>query len=289
MKKLLKILSCNLMLIFCVLISGCSCSSPMNVVYKVTYTNENGQSTTSSLLVNATVTRKYREPASTPCYKKIDAKKYVKLETASEIAQCFDSDCYKVVKKTLLKKEYGLIDRELDVIACQRGEFDCFEYSKVEYYKLLEDSEGIDQCYTEDGEYFEKATYNKVEKMEVESKNILSTSDNKLEYTSESLQISSNEVQSLIYEFEIRNKESHTIKIAAIDLESITEDSLKKESYSKIKFIEPEKHFENNKYYYFVGPNSTIKISIEIKNLLKSDAKTRKTKNLTLNIPIIVK
>lgn len=289
MKKLFRVLIFNFILVFCILISGCSCSSPMNIVYKVTYAQENEQSYAANLSVNATVTRKYREPANTPCYKKIDAKKYVKLETSAEIAQCFNSDCYKLVKNTLLKKEYALIDRKYDVISCQNGEFDCFEYSEVEYYKLLEDTEGIDKCYTQYGEYFEKATYNKVEKNEVESKEVLSTNLNKLEYTSESQQVSSNEVQSLIYEFTIENNQQTPIMIVAMDLETITEGKVKEESNSKINFTDPQKYFQDDKYYYVISAGSSIKITIEVKYLLKSDIKDKKMKTLTLNIPIIVK
>ena len=60
--------------------------------------------------VRAIVTKKFREPVDTPCFKKVDGGKsgYSKLETSEEIQACFNGSikCYKKVKDGLFKSKY---------------------------------------------------------------------------------------------------------------------------------------------------------------------------------------
>lgn len=286
MKKILKLMFINFSLICCLIIGGCSCSKPMNVKYAVT----TGQGSlenqlTSNIVVNAVVTKKFREPADTPCYKKMKGGSFVKLETSGEKQECTTKDCFKKEKGSYVK-----MNKDSDATACIMGKFDCYEEVKETYYKLLVNPDGVSACYTKDGEYFERATYNAVEKVELEKAIPISTTNNKLSYESSYLEVPKNKTYSLIYDFEITNKENKILYIAAIDFEDITGGVIKEESYSKITMTIPEeKIFLTDGYYYEVGAGKTITIRIEIKNLLTTDAKAKSTKNLTLNIPVIVK
>ena len=59
MKKLIKLLSINLICIFCLIATfGCSCSRVMNVYYEINISNENGEENASSLSVTTIITKK---------------------------------------------------------------------------------------------------------------------------------------------------------------------------------------------------------------------------------------
>jgi hypothetical protein len=259
---------------------------------KITYTIRTGQGDLETLLksdlkVKSTVIIKYREPIDTPCYKKVEGEKYVELTNVAERYQCQTSDCYKKVDGKYVK----MTKDNLEVSKCISGDFKCYEYSEDTYYKLLKNPEGISKCYTEDGEYFERATYkadsdNILEK----TKTVVSKSENKLEYTSESNKVSSIETNSLIYQFDITNNESSTMYIEALDYEDITGGIIKKSQYSKVLLTLPtNRKFSDNRFYYVIDAGKTITIKVEVKYLLTSDISKKGTKTLNLNIPIVVK
>ena len=266
MKKLFKLLSISLCLATCILISGCSCGRPVGVKYSVSaWQGERDQILSTSITVKAVLTKKFREPASTPCYKKVTGGKYVELLTA-ERYDCYTKDCYKKSdgKYVLMSKD------QLEVSACISGDFKCYEKSDITYYKLLspEDAEGRSQCYNSIGEKFERATYSMAEKMELENNTAVSKRLNLYSFNSSKTKVPSNENYSLIYDFEIINNESRTIYVEALDLDTITKGKVKKSGYKKIKLTEPTLVFMEDKYYYAIPANGSKKISIQIKYLL---------------------
>lgn len=286
MRKLLKTLFVSFSVVACLVISGCSCSNPMKISYNIT-TGQGNASTllTSNIEVVATVNQKFREPADTPCYKKMKGGTYVELETVAERYICQTTDCYKKVSG-----KYVLMDKDTEPTKCIMGKITCYEKVEDTYYKLLEEPEGRYKCYTADGVYFEKATFDRVEKKELESGKVISTTKDKLLYNSNVIDVPSNKNYSLIYDFEIKNNENKTIYVEAIDFNDITGGLIKANSYSKINLTLPvNRKFMDNKFYYVINSGETIKIQIIVKNLLTSDANSKKTKELTLNIPIIVR
>ena len=285
MKKAFKLLSVSLVLLCCIVTSGCSCAKPMNITYKVTAMQGDKNELSSNVVVNVVLNKKFREPIDTPCYKKMK-KGYVELDTIAMRYQCYDKDCYKKVdgKHTLMSKD------TVEVSKCISGNIKCYEKVETTYYKLIEDPEGISECYTAEGEFFERATYGLAEKVELEKNTVISKNINRYNYLSEKQTVPSEKNYSLIYDFQIKNLESQQVLIEAIDFEEMTNGIIKQTSYSKIKMTTPlNRVFQNNKYYYVVNPGETITVSVEIKNLLTSDAKEKKVKDLELNIPIIVK
>ena len=287
MKKLVKKISICLVLVCCFVVSGCSCASPMKIVSNVTAVNENnGQVLTTNIDIIGAIYKKFREPVDTPCYKKME-EGYRKLELAEEIQKCNNGNCYVKVSR----KEYRKIENNTEVAKCLKGDTDCYEYVAIPYYKLIENPEGIYKCYDADGNYFERTTYSRDEKYELEKpKTIISNSRALTSYTSEVYEIPSNKAYGLLYTFEIKNNESSTIYIKALEIEALAGDLVKKESLSKFKLKVPEDRvFVDNKYYYSVASGQKITISVEIKNLLTSDMTDKGQKEFNLNIQFIVK
>ena len=286
MKKMFKILTICTMFVCCLITSGCSCAKPMNISYTVKVTKSSGDDLEANIDVFATLTKKFREPIDTPCYKKME-KGYIELTVISERYQCYTSDCYKKVGR----KEYEKMTKDdLEVSRCIAGEFKCYEYVENTYYKLLKNPEGISECYDADGNYFERATYDLAEKVEVEkSTKVISTTNDKFSYNSNSNTIPNNKNYSYIYDFRIKNNENQTMYIEALDFGTIIGENIKEESAKKIKITQPSNiEFIYNKFYYVIDAKSEITVTIEIKNLLTSDTK-EKTKDLNMNILITVK
>ena len=151
MKKIVRLLSICLVLVCCVVVSGCSCASPMKVSYSISTADG------TNMEVRAIVTKKFREPVNTPCFKKVDGGKsgYSKLESSEEIQACFNGSikCYKKVKDGLFKSKYVEITDILEFNRCE-DEFDCYEKADVTYYKELKYPEGISECYNAEGEFY---------------------------------------------------------------------------------------------------------------------------------------
>ena len=288
MKNIFKTFSIGLVLAFCIIVSGCSCSSPMKVSYKIRTGQGNLENVlTTNLNVYSTVIKKFREPIGTPCYRKVEGEKYTELTTINERYRCYDENCY--IKSgdgyELMSKNIAAVEK------CITGSVKCYEYSEKTYYRLLEAPDNITQCYTEDGEPFEIQTNNTTSQLETEAKKaVVSKLNNKLEHDSETYKVFSEKNYSLIYQFEIQNNENKTIYIEALEYDDITNDLVKNGSYEKLKITFPENRvFIDNKFYYIIPANSEVTIKIEIKHLLTSDIAKKGTKILNLNIPIIVK
>lgn len=286
MKKIVRLLSICLVLACCVVVSGCSCASPMKVSYSISTADG------TNMEVRAIVTKKFREPVDTPCFKKVDGGKsgYSKLETSEEIQACFNGSikCYKKVKDGLFKSKYVEITDILELNRCE-DEFDCYEKADVTYYKELKYPEGISECYNAEGEPFERATYEKAESVELDNRLAVYPMLNRYMYESSIEQVPSNPNYSLIYTFSVENKDSRKMYIEAIEYNVVTQGIVKESSASKVKLTLPENRvFMNNKFYYVVEAGSTITIKIEVKNLLTSDSAKKKTKELQLIIPLTV-
>lgn len=289
MKRILKNILLSCICVFTLVMNvGCSCSKPMNITYTVSSGQGDKDTELKSLIaVVATVEKKFREPADTPCYRKMKAGKnkpaFVELINTQEKYQCYGSDCYK-------KADSGyVVITTAEISKCIEGSIKCYEKVEKTYYKLLEKPDGISECYTKDGKYFERATFEAVEKVELSNHRVLSTKENIKSYNSEKQVVPSEKKYSLIYSFTITNKESTTIYIEALDFQTITNGIIKEKSYSKLEITQPSNMvFMNNRYYYQINPNSAIVLKIKIQNLLNTDT-INKSKDLNLNIPIIVK
>ena len=289
MKRVLRKILLSCVCLFTLMINvGCACSKPMVISFTVTSGQGNKDSELTSLIgVIATVEKKFREPANTPCYRKMSAGKkgsaYVELINTKEKYQCYGSACYKKSDDNYVALTTAEISK------CIEGSIKCYEKVEKTYYKLLEEPEGISKCYTKDGIYFERATYDAVEKLELSKNRAISTKNNLKSYTSNKLTVPSEKNYSLIYTFKISNEESHTIYVEAIDFQTITNGNIKEKSYSKIKITQPTNMvFINNKYYYQRAQVNSVVLEIKIQNLLNTDS-VNKSKELNLNIPIIVK
>ena len=200
MKKILKLLSVCLVLLCCVVSTGCSCASPMNVSFDIR------TSESAKMEVRSVVTKKFREPANTPCYKKVE-KGYSKLESSEEIQACFNGSikCYK--KEGVINPKYIEITDMLELNRCE-DDYDCYENAGATYYKHLKNPEGISECYTAEGEPFERATYEKAESVELDNRLVIYPLIDRYEYKSSVEQVPKNENYSLIYTFTVENKDS---------------------------------------------------------------------------------
>ena len=234
MKKIFKLMSACIMMVVCLVASsGCSCAKPMNVYYTVNQSNENKENTVKAKIeVRNILNLKYREPADTPCYKKVEGS-----------------------------------------------------------YELIEDARGIYECYDSEGNYFEKATYNRKEKEQLENEFPIRYNQDTVSYKSSKTAVPKNENYSLIYEFIITNKEETTIYLREITVNDILKDQIKDEdnSLNIIKITLPSgTEVIDNKEYYRIDANQKINIIIEIQELTTKDS-AKKAKDLNLNIDLVVK
>lgn len=271
MKNIRKYLISCICLLIILFSTGCSCAKPISVKYKI---NVEGDAA-PLISVDVVMYEKFRESMDTPCYKKM-TKGYVKLEEAWEIQQCIDSECYKKVGK-----EYVLITNNLDIVKCVDSNETCYENVKEDYYKLIENPEGISECYTESGEKFERATYSKKEKEKLSTITAVNNNDETFSYESEYEKLPTTETYSYLYEFIIKNKGEQNVKINKITYEQIVKDSLVDESKNKV-VVKTSTNEDP-----VLGKDGTYTITVEVKFLSKNDIKSEVAKDLELNIPVI--
>ncbi len=90
MNKILKKISACLVAIVCVLgCFGCSCERQLSVKYSAKVERENSfENFSDQLLVGALVEKKFREPANTPCYEKVDGE--MVLVKDANVRTCYD-------------------------------------------------------------------------------------------------------------------------------------------------------------------------------------------------------
>jgi hypothetical protein len=258
----------------------------MNVKYTINAVKEDGSNFVDKLYISMTLNQKYREPEDTPCYRKMETG-FVKLEYPEEIMKCYGTiECYKKVSKD----NYVKIAEPLEITECSRETMDCYEKVEDTYYKLIENPEGIRQCYDSEGNAFERATYDNVDKLKIDSREVINYSINKLSHVSTIEKVPSNENYSLIYEFKVTNKGNSTMYIKALTFDDINNGQIKEKSFSKVKLSTNDvRILLDNKFYYVLEKDEYMTITIEIKNLLTSDASKKGQKEFNINLPIVVK
>lgn len=274
MKKSLKIIFLSFMCVFCLLLNtGCGCDRPISVKYVVAASGD----AKSSVSVLVTTYQKFREPASTPCYRKMK-KGYVKLKDRSEISMCANSnvECYKKVGK-----KYELITNMLDVTKCLSEDISCYEKVEETYYKLLHDVDMTTVCYDQYGNKFERATYNTQEKEQLTK--FVAVDATTPTYESISKKLPKQETYSYLYEFEIKNNSSETLKIKYLDKETIFAGAIVDKSINKVKVSVSE---ASNNGSIILASNKTVKVTVEIKYMTKKDLSSDVVKDLTINIPV---
>lgn len=162
----------------------------------------------------------------------------------------------------------------------------CYE-KKGDTYELIPNPEGITKCYDKDGNEFERATYDKIEKKELNIdgvilQNNVDASKNILNFDSDRYEVPKNEKQSIIFEANIENRDSSkSVKIESLNFETIIGNQIKVDAISKVK-IELPQAVEG---YYILSPNQKITIKIEVKGLKAKDLR-KGIKFLTLELPL---
>jgi len=116
MKKIMKLIGLNLVCFICLIsVFGCSCSRPMNVFYEIKIKNENLEVTeTAKINIKTVITKKFREPADTDCYKKV-GDSYELIENSEGVVKCYDVEgnyfekaTASMAEKKVLKEEYPI-------------------------------------------------------------------------------------------------------------------------------------------------------------------------------------
>lgn len=229
MKRIFKFISFSFVNLFLIIsMFGCSCSRKMNIYYELKIENEN--EVVSSLEIETTITKKFREAVDTPCYKKVGDK-----------------------------------------------------------YELIKDASEIYKCYDKDGNYFEKATYDRVDKLELKKEFPVTSTNNVKHYESDKITIPDNADYSLIYKFIIKNTNKEVTYIEKFGIEEILNNVLKDESVSKVTVKTPtDTVVINEKECFLINKNSSISITVELKDLKVKDSLDKRTRDLKLYIPINV-
>lgn len=141
MKKLLKRMSILLVAVLCMISCfGCSCEQRLKVKYVVNASRENeSDEFVDKVAMTAVVEKKYREPANTPCYKKVDDR--LELVKDSSIAKCLDIEGNEFERVTVGTVEKQRIERNT-VLNTNSGDLKSFESSPIkmpnnEHYSLI--------------------------------------------------------------------------------------------------------------------------------------------------------
>lgn len=110
MKKFLKIICGCLVTVFCLCASfGCSCSKPLNMKLSVTYSNGTEEGAPLyNIYSTIKVYTKFREPADTACYQKIEDE-LVLIEDATGVSSCYDAGGNKFEKATYKNTDKQLL------------------------------------------------------------------------------------------------------------------------------------------------------------------------------------
>lgn len=205
-----------------------------------------------------------------------------------------------------IKSEDGSnLTQKLEVIVTVEKKFrepkDTPCYKKVEdEYVLIEDASGIYKCYTEEGKYFEKATYNREEKETIHEK-VLMTNDitdkgKEVNAKSKTFAVPDKKQYSLVYTISIRNfsswyqsaggREDYYVK--AIDETVLLGNMVKDKAIDKVKITLPEINTTiDGNSYYLVEDGETIKLKVEIKDLNNKDLELPKKGELKLDFDLV--
>ena len=116
MKKFsLKVMMVLICVFSLVTVFGCSCSKPAKVMYAIKVTKSDGSVFDENMEVKALIKKKFREPANTPCYEKIDDDSYELILDASEVSQCYDANGNKFEKATHNMAEDAKLDERYPI------------------------------------------------------------------------------------------------------------------------------------------------------------------------------
>ena len=180
MYRIFKSLFVSFLFIFTLISNfGCSSSKSVKIKYTVNVIKENEEEAKMhNLGMSVVLNKKFRESIDTPCYEKI-------ITTYT-----FDSDFSQVTfgenNKLLvydntieINDKIYRVDLENKVLKYNDEKIviknNKFEITK---YELMKNSEGVSKCYNSVGEEFERATLNKVDKIELSKENPLVKNNN---------------------------------------------------------------------------------------------------------------
>lgn len=141
MNKLLKKLSICLVAVMCVLSCfGCSCEQRLKIKYVANATRENADAEfTDKISMMALVEKKFREPANTPCYKRVDDR--LELVKDSSVYKCLDAEGNEFERVTVGKVEKIQLEKN-GILNTVSGDLKSYESSSIkmpnnEYYSLI--------------------------------------------------------------------------------------------------------------------------------------------------------
>ena len=298
MKKFVRnLLSCFVCFFSLVSIAGCSCSRPLKVHYTLKVSNETGSDEMTSLTIKVTTYTKYREPADTPCREKVtrtytinsdktaityDNNKQISISDKTKVEIDGNTYIFNYSDKTVLKGT--------EVVAkIEDNKFTLTTYS------LISKPDGVSKCYDANGNQFEKATYNTVDKNVIAEEYPVSRYDTeRSEYVSSSIKFPDEAKYGLIYSIEIVNHEDVDLKIQTLDFTEIFGTQLKEDSLKdkvKIDLIsDSEDKIEaiGNETYYVLPENDSITILIQMIGLTTKDSYD-KAKEINLDFQILLK
>ena len=235
MKKIMKFICFSLMFVISLsVVFGCGCSKPLNVSYSINLINEDANDTeTKNIEIRTIVDKKFREPANTACYQKVEDK-----------------------------------------------------------YELIPNAEGVSICYDKDGNKFEKATYKNVDKLELDRVFPMLENSGISSYTSKkSYELPENQQHSIIFEFEVRNRQGDDLFIKEFTAKDLFGDQLNESGLKKVTITAPKKMYGeqgNESDYYLLEEDSEITFKIELKGLTNKDTK-KNVKDVTFNLALILK
>lgn len=145
MKKILKYLSFSFIFATCLLsIFGCGCTKPLELKYSINIEGEyfeaiegDTEKPNIKLDIITIITKKFREPGNTPCYKKVEDR-YELIEDASEVAYCYDVNGNEFEKATILNTDKLELNREVSIFSGKEEKSKSFTSSEI--YEVPKDN-----------------------------------------------------------------------------------------------------------------------------------------------------
>ncbi len=141
MNKLLKKLSICFVAVMCVISCfGCSCEQRLKVKYIASATRENTDAEfTDKIAMVALVEKKFREPANTPCYKRVDGE--LELVKDASVSKCLDAEGNEFERVTVGKVEKIELEKK-GILNTTSDDLKSYESSSIkmpnnEYYSLI--------------------------------------------------------------------------------------------------------------------------------------------------------
>ena len=304
MKKFFKNLCACLISVFSLIsVSGCSCSKPMDVYYTINLSNEDKSQERATIGVKTTITKKFREPAGTPCYEKITTtytfdEGYTKVTYGDNQEIAVEEGTKTVDEKKVKYKLIYVNGRAYEISDDKSNIIDRLDKTikiginkkrqfKLDSFSLLKNSEGVSECYNEKGEYFERATYKKAEKTILATEYPITVANGKTNFESTKYSVPKETNYSLIYQFDIDNQGTSIVNIKTFNANSILNGQLNEEGLKKVTVSIPTNNIVviDDVEYYQLEPQGSITVTIQIKGLIQSDSVEKQSNlNLTFNL-----